>query len=87
MDPSILNDYNALSEYAQLEGTELGDYCTSLLCIRDYNTDHGMTEEFNAAIDREISYQAENFKLYARIVEKTETPAPRTVKELEWFDE
>ena len=83
-----INDYNELSEYTNLEGTEIGEYCNSLLIMRDYNTDHGMSAEFNAALEAELSHQLTMFKLNTRIVERTEEPKePRAYKELVWLDE
>lgn len=75
--------YDELSEYSSLEGSEIGDYCCSLLCLRDFNTDHGMSEEFNVEIDVEISRLAEMFKEHSTIINKTET-TERTYKVLEW---
>ena len=81
-----MSDYDELSEYTELEGTELGEYCNSLLLLRDYNEAHGMNEEFSIAIDKEIAVQLAAFKKYSRIVEKTEeVTEPRTYKELEWL--
>ena len=78
-------DYEELSEYVQLEGTEIGEYCNSLLIMRGYNTDHGMSDRFDNVLEAELSFWLLNFRKYAKITEKTETET-RTYKELEWID-
>ena len=80
-----MNEYDELSTYSLLEGTELGEYCNNLLVMRDYHTSHGMSDEFDVALNEEISRQLVNFKKYSRIVERTEgINETRIYKELEW---
>ena len=81
-------DYEELSEYAQLEGTEIGEYCNSLLLMRDHHPSHGMSETFDRELETELQHQLEMFRLNTRIVERTEeVKETRTYKELEWIDE
>ncbi len=81
-----IKDYESLSEYVELEGSELGDYCNSLLVMRDHHPSHGMSEEFDKALEKELMHQLGCFKKYARIVEKIEVLEPRPYKELEWLE-
>jgi len=80
-------DYEKLSEYTNLESSELGEYCNNLLLMRDYHPSHGMSERFNAELEVELYHQLEQFKLYSRIVERREeVKETRTYKELLWID-
>ena len=82
-----MSDYEELSEYSMLEGSELGEYCASLLVMRDHSKSHGMSEEFDKALNAEITKQLNNFKSYSRIVERIEEiNETRTYKELEWIE-
>ena len=82
-----MSDYDELSEYVDLEGTELGEYCNSLLLMRDHHPSHGMSDEFDAAINKEIAEQLAAFKKYSRIVERNEEVIEtRIYKELEWLE-
>lgn len=50
-----MNEYDELCEYADLEGTELGEYCQVLLHLRNFNTDHGMGEKLDEHLALEIT--------------------------------
>ena len=63
--------YDDLQEYAQIEGTELGETCEILLQLhgcKDY-----VSKEFYESLIKEIKDQLDNFRSYFKIVEKTET--------------
>ena len=72
---------NELQKYSELEGTEIGEFCTILCQIAQY-PDY-MTDEFFAAIEKEIDAQLDNFKTNATIVETPKT-VTHTIVELEW---
>lgn len=76
-------DYEELSDYAELEGSELGEYTTSLLCLSEYNTDHGMGDEFESAIAFELERLLGIFQKHANIVTRTESHTIEK-RELEW---
>ena len=70
-----------LQKYAELEGTEVGEFCSMLCQIAQY-PDY-MTNEFFAAVEKEIYAQLSNFKSNARIVETKKT-LTHTITELGW---
>ena len=75
-----------LEDYANLEGTEYGEYCRQLVRIRQFNTDYGMGEEFSVALEKEIYDRLAYFEEHAVI--KTETKTfTREVEILEWDNE
>lgn len=74
-----------LEEYASLEGTEFGDYAIRLLSLRECNTHHGMSEDFNKSLDKEISEILKIFKESSTIVDIVEEVKIRR-KVLEWDD-
>jgi len=81
-----MSDYTDLSRYANIEGTEFGEYCRQLIRIRDFNKDYGMGEEFSVALDKEIYDRLAYFEEHASI--KTENKTfTRKVEILEWDDE
>ena len=80
--------YNILTEYAHLDGCELGDYTIELLCMRDYATDHGMSDIFDAALDAELERLFVMFKTKSEIIETSkEVTETRITKKLLWVDE
>ena len=80
-----MSEVDQLRVYAEIEGSELGEYCCNLLCLREYNTCHGMGEEFNIELDKEISEQLKMFKEYSTVIEETEVTRT-TRKILEWSE-
>ena len=70
-----------LETYADLEGTEVGELCHSLITVSHY-PDY-MDEVFEKALIKEILSQLVNFKNNATIVEKDETYTQKT-KRIEW---
>jgi len=75
-----------LEEYAYLDGAEIGEYVSSLLKVAQYNTNHGMTEEFELALKKELEYWLERFENETEIVTTIEPQPDRQVKELVWID-
>lgn len=70
-----------LRKYADLEGTEIGELCNALIAVA-YRAEYS-SEEFIAALDKELTEQLDNFKQNATIVSRDET-FTRKVIELEW---
>lgn len=76
--------YNLLEElevYIQLEGTEIGECCAALRNVA--NNMEYLSEDFVAAVDKELLEQLNMFKERCTITERTETYT-RTFKELDW---
>jgi len=78
--------YNELSQYAHLDGTEIGGYVNELLCLRDNTEDHGMTPEFSKSLNEELTNWLTRFRNECEIVEKTEPQPDKFYKELIWCD-
>lgn len=57
-----------LTEYASLDGTEVGEYWSSLVNMRDHND--AMGDAFSAALDVEIKEQVEFIRANYKVVEK-----------------
>ena len=78
------NKVELLREYADLEGSELGELnqqlCNLVGGILDY-----ASQEFQDAIAKEISEQLEYFQTHTRIVEE-EIKISHTIRELEFLD-
>jgi len=70
-----------LKEYAELDGTELGEVCDSLIQLTHFG-DY-ISEEFMESLETEIISQLENFKLNTTISKRVVT-TQCVVKELEW---
>jgi len=79
-------EYDLLSKYAWLDGTEVGGYVTQLLCLRDSTADHGMTAEFSDSLDLEIDHWMTRFKNETEIVTKAEPQPDRVIQELVWYE-
>jgi len=73
---------NELEEYAEMEGTELGELCGTLCSLMNY-FDYTRTEEFESAVAAEIEQQLAYFKKHSKVVETEETHK-HTVIDLEW---
>ena len=77
-------EYDELTKYVDIEGTEIGDYLCSLLCLWDIPESHGKRESLHVAIDKELRHWLKRFRKEAKIVVFT-TPQPdRVHTELEW---
>lgn len=72
-----------LEEYAQLEGTEIGESCLLLTQLVSYEP--YLSDEFVAALTKEMTSQLENFKENTTIVDDVEK-IERPFKRLEWND-
>ena len=79
-------EYDELTEYVDLEGCEIGDYLSSLICVYEFDEAHGMGPDFKKAVIAELKAWLARFKAEATIVVTTEE-VTRTVthKELEWY--
>ena len=74
-----------LTQYAELEGSELGEACELLVALSRHYEDY-LTKDFIKVLRVEMFEQLENFKASSKIVERTETVSyNRTFKELEWL--
>ena len=78
----LLKICDELTEYAELEGSELGDSCKLLIQVAYFHS--YFTEEFQKSLELEIIAQLNHFKKNSRIVEKVLNPIIYKVKELEW---
>jgi hypothetical protein len=81
------NDIEKLTEYADLDGTEVGSYVNALLELRVYSEPHGMSEKFSKELEVEMAAWLTRFKEETTIIsEEVDVPA-RTViqKTLEWL--
>jgi len=74
-----------LSEYASLDGTEIGDYVNTLLQLRTYNDCHGMTEEFSQQLNDELEHWLARFKDETEIEKITESRPDVTYNQLNWL--
>lgn len=77
----VLEIQKELEEYANWEGTELGEMTSALISLSHY-PDY-MTEDLWKVVYRELEYTLKMFQQQTRWVEK-ETTYTRKVKELEW---
>ena len=71
-----------LKEYADWEGTEIGEMCATLIQLSHY-LDY-MSESFQKELCNELKSQLDMFETSTKIVERTQT-FTRTVKDLEWI--
>lgn len=74
-----------LTEYANLDGCEIGEYVNTLLDLRTYSESHGMTEEFSSQLDDELEHWLARFKDETVIKKVTEPQPDITYSELEWL--
>ena len=84
----MFNEYETLSNYAALEGCELGDYVGALLNLYDsYSEPHGMNIAFKQAILKELGAQLAWFQENYEVVVKFKTvPKHKTgITELVWI--
>lgn len=75
------DDINELSEYARIEGSELGDYCNALIQLYSYRDIY--SNPFGKALAKEIKSQLEHFKKHATIVKRSEVVTHEWM-DLEW---
>jgi hypothetical protein len=74
-------EHQQLVEYANLDGSELGEACSILIQMWDYR-DY-ISNEFKEALEKELKTQVKNFKDNCKIVTK-KVKLTQVVKELEW---
>lgn len=72
-----------LEEYAQLEGTEIGE--VGLLLSQLVSYEPYMSKQFVKALQKELTDQLDNFKKNTTIVDDVEK-IERPFKRLEWND-
>ena len=72
-----------LTEYAKLEGSEVGETCTALLSLWNHYRDY-LTPSCSIMIEREIRRQLKDFMRKSKIVTKSETRT-ESWQELEWL--
>jgi len=70
-----------LEVYVDLEGTEIGEACNAL-CLVASRMEY-LSEEFQAAVDKELVEQLKMFQEQTTIVERQETRT-YTVRNLDW---
>lgn len=68
-----------LMEYANLEGSEIGEACRLLCDLAGY-TDY-IGDDLAEHLEKEIEFQLLHFQVNSKIVEKT---VKHSYKELEW---
>ncbi len=78
-------DYTDLSEYANLDGTEIGTYVNNIIELRQFTCDHGMSVSFSEELDKELAYWLTTFREETIIEEKIEPQPDITYKELVWL--
>lgn len=79
-------NFAKLEKYANLDGSEVGEYVGRLLDLRNYSQPHGMTDEFNAALDAELLHWLERFETETTIETVTVPQPDKTYDELIWID-
>ena len=79
-------DYTALSNYARLDGTEIGEYVCELLCLNEWQEAHGMTSIFRSALTKELEYWLERFRKETCVSYKTIKTPDRIEQELIWVE-
>lgn len=75
----IREEAHKLREYAELEGSELGEVCIRLYALQQYSSH--LSDELLFILAKEIKEQLEWFEENTKIVEETETYT-RNIKKL-----
>lgn len=84
----LITDIAELSEYAWLEGSEIGSYLISLLELYECHPEsHGRSPAVTNALETEMKFWLQKFKAETTIVKKVEPQPDKVYKELEWHDE
>ena len=81
---NIDKEIGELNKFAEMEGSEIGEMCLTLIHIMSYS-DYIISHEFEQSVKKEILYQLDNFKEHSQIVEKEETTTQKW-KELVWIE-
>lgn len=74
-------DFKQLKEYAELEGSEVGEVCNLLLQITSYRS--YVSDEFIESLEKEMKAQLKNFKDNCKIITR-KVKSTQTIKELDW---
>lgn len=87
MSELTAEEYEQLEDYAMLDGTEIGEYLGRLIDVRQFNTCHGMTDEFDVAVTKELRFWLNRFQNETEI-EVTTHEVTKTIEERElvWYD-
>lgn len=80
-----IKEYDELSDYAYLEGSEIGEYLHQLLILWEVPESYGKSEELDNVIEKELLRWLDKFRNGTRIVETLEPQPARIRKELEWL--
>ena len=79
------DEIKELTEYSDLEGTEIGELCWNLLGIIDNGLCvYAITKEFKKALENELMAQLNNFRQNSRIEITKERYKTRKIKNLVW---
>ena len=70
-----------LSEYADMEGTEVGEICRLLISVLDYES--YVSQAFYESVVKEAREQLENFKENS-IIKEEEVVRVQSIKYVEW---
>lgn len=73
-------DIEILSEYANLEKTEIGEMLSSLISM--YRNSDYVTQEFAEAIEKEVRFQVKWFKEHVKIVDREIVEKKYIIQEL-----
>lgn len=76
-----------LEQYANLDGTEIGDYVYALLDVARFSQSHGMTDQFFNAVQAELHHWLTRFETETEIVTSKIPQPDAIVTELVWLDE
>lgn len=78
------NEVRNLQDYADLDGTELGEYCQALIELQRF--EYMMPKELVKKLRLEIESRLYWYRDNSRIITREETMA-RNVRSLQFFDE
>ena len=77
-------EFDELMTYVYLEGTEIGDYLSSLACLWEVPESHGKSPALSDAVNIELKNWLKRFRNEAKIIEVVVPQPDRVCKELEW---
>lgn len=78
-------EYEELDEYVELEGTEIGEYLNTVMCLWNFANPYGERKGLQKAIDIELWHWLKRFRRETQIIKTTFIREPIIHKELEWF--
>lgn len=85
MNLFTIKEYDELSNYAYLEGSDVGEYLHQLLILWEVPESYGKSEEIDNVVEKELLRWLNKFKNETRIVETLEPQPARIHKTLEWL--